>query len=222
MIQKSEWEQFFSRNDATEWYPSEPVIRFLCSYRKQHGSSGMKFLDLGCGNGRHVWLASKEGFNAYGIDLSDHAIALAKQLMARENLAYADLRSGNIADHLPYEDDFFDIIVSYGVLDHITLADSTRALGEAKRVLKKNGMIFLKLESNTSFTFDASRQFAKNETILEKAVERGMIQHFFDHKEVEELVHPFTLIKAFRDDSRDFNNLDKNYQSRWIFIGKKS
>ncbi len=222
MIQKSEWENFFSNNQATEWYPSEPVVRLFCSYHKKHGSSGVKVLDLGCGNGRHVWLASKEGFSAYGIDLSDYAINLAKDWMARDHMPYADLRSGNIADTLPYEDNFFDIIVSYGALDHMILVDATSALAEAKRVLKPGGIIFLKLESNTSFTFDAERQFAKNEIILEKAVEKGMVQHFFDKKEVEEFVRPFTQIKASRDDSRHFDDLDKNYQSRWIFIGKKS
>lgn len=221
MIQKTEWENFFSNNKATEWYPSEAVVRFLCSYRKEHGSSGAKFLDLGCGNGRHVWLAAKEGFTPYGIDLSEQAIKLAKEWMARDGLSYADLRHGSIADPLPYADNFFDIAVSYGVLDHMVIAEARRALQELLRVLKPGGAILLKLESNTSFTFDSSRQFAKNEIILEKKVEKGMVQHFFDRDEVVALVRDFVLVRAFREDLRRFDDLEKNDQSRWIFIGKK-
>lgn len=221
MIQKEEWEQFFSNNQATEWYPSEAVVRFLCSYRKEHGSSGVKFLDLGCGNGRHAWLAAKEGFTVYGIDLSEQAIGLAKEWMARDGLSYADLRHGNIADTLPYADNFFDVVVSYGVLDHMVIAEARAALEEVARVLKPGGMLLLKLESNASFTFDVLRQFAKNEVMLEKPVEKGIVQHFFDRDEVAALVRGFTPVRAYREDVRRFDDLEKNDQSRWIFIGKK-
>ena len=221
MIQKNEWEQFFSANTATEWYPSEPCVRALCSYRKEFGSSGKKVLDLGCGNGRHVWLAAKEGFDAYGIDLSEKAIELAKDWMAREHLPYKDLRSGNMADPLPYEDNFFDIIISYGALDHMPIGESTKAIMQARRVLKPGGLIVLKLEANSSFTSSYGKEVAKNELILDKPVERGMLQHFFDQDEVADFVKDFVTVKSFRDDARRFDDLNRNYQSRWIFIGRK-
>lgn len=221
MAQIKEWEKFYDDNLATEWYPSEPVIRLLCSYKKKLGSAGVKVLDLGCGNGRHLWLGAKEGFSVSGIDLSQKAIALAKQWLEKENLPYDDLRSGDASKPLPYEDNFFDIVISYGALDHISIADAASAVREVKRILKPNGTIFLKLEANTSFTFDASKQVAKNELILDKPVERGMIQHFFDHDEILNLTKGFEPVQFFRDDYRRADNLDSNYQSRWIFIGKK-
>lgn len=219
MIQQKEWEKFYSDNLATEWYPSEAVVRLLCTYKKQSGSEGKKVLDLGCGNGRHVWLAAKEGFLAYGIDLSQKAVDLCKSWLERDGLKCVDLRSGNIAGGLPYADDFFDIVISYGVLDHIRIGDAETALTEVRRILKPGGVLFLKLESNTSFTFEPDRQISKNEVILTKPVEYGMIQHFFDKEEVATLTKNFTPIKMFREDLRRFEDLDKNYQSRWIFIG---
>lgn len=221
MAQKQEWEKFYDANLATEWYPSESVIRFLCSYKKEHGSKGVRVLDLGCGNGRHVWLAAKEGFSAYGIDLSEQAIKLARAWLRREKLPFKKLQSGDITQSLPYVSDFFDIVVSYGVLDHMTLIQAKKVMAEVKKILKPGGILFLKLEANTSFTFDSKKQVAKNEIILNKAAERGMLQHFFDQKEVKSLVKGFETIRVFRKDYRRFNNLAKNYQSRWIFIGKK-
>lgn len=221
MAQKQEWEKFYDANLATEWYPSESVIRFLCSYKKEHGSKGVRVLDLGCGNGRHVWLAAKEEFSAYGIDLSEQAIKLARAWLRREKLPFKKLQSGDITQSLPYVSDFFDIVVSYGVLDHMTLIQAKKVMVEVKKILKPGGILFLKLEANTSFTFDSKKQVAKNEIILNKAVERGMLQHFFDQKEVKSLVKGFETIRVFRKDYRRFNNLAKNYQSRWIFIGKK-
>ena len=221
MIQKEKWENFFNANQATEWYPSEPVVRLLCNYRKKFGSKDVKVLDLGCGNGRHVVLASREGFSVYGIDLAEKAIKIAKEWLALEYLSCEDLRSGNVVEPLPYDSNFFDIVISYGVLDHIVLSDAQKVLAEARRVLKPGGLVFLKLESNTSFTFDPLKQVAKNEVILDKAVESGMIQHFFDREEAGEFVKNFEVVQFFRDDYRRFDDLEKNYQSRWIFIGKK-
>ena len=221
MPQKNEWENFFSRNAATEWYPSEPVVRLLCSYKKELGSSGKKVLDLGCGNGRHVWLSAKEGFDSYGIDLAESGVEIARKWLERDGLKFTDLRSGSISDHLPYAGDFFDIIISYGVLDHMPINEAKKAIREAKRTLKPGGILFLKLESNASFTSASGKAVAKNELILDKAVEAGMLQHFFDKEEAADLAKDFTAVKFYREDLRRFDDMDQNYQSRWIFIGKK-
>jgi len=221
MAQQQAWEKFYDANLATEWYPSESVIRFLCSYKKEHGSKRVKILDLGCGNGRHVWLAAKEGFLTYGIDFSKQAIKMAADWLKQENLFYQDLRTGDISKKLPYVDNFFDIVISYGVLDHMKLIDSKKTIQEAKRILKPGGMLFLKLESNMSFTFRSEKQVAKHEILLDKDVESGMMQHFFDQEEVADFVKDFEPIQFFRNDYRRFEDLGKNYQSRWIFIGKK-
>jgi len=221
MIQKKEWNNFFKDNVHTEWYPSEAVVRLVCSYQKKNGSAGKKFLDLGCGNGRHVNFAAQKGFSVYGIDLSDKAIALAKEWLKKDNLHAEDLQSQNIAERLPYPNNFFDIVISYGVLDHMQLPDAQKAVKEVGRVLKPGGVFLLKLESNTSHMFDPRQQYVKNEVILEKETERGMIQHFFDKDEVVELTKNFKCIKAYRDDHRHFDDLNKYYMSQWFFLGEK-
>lgn len=222
MIQENEWEQFYEANAATEWYPSEPVVRMLCSYRKAAGARGVRVLDMGCGNGRHVWLAAKEGFTAYGVDLSREAVAMAKRWLDREGLPYGGLTSGDVAERLPYPDDFFDVVISYGVFDHMPIERARQARDEARRIMKPSGTIFMKLEAITSFTFDPARQFRKNEIMLEKEAERGIMQHYYDVEEVAEFTSVFRTVKCFRDDYRRFGNLDRNYQSRWIFIGTKA
>ena len=92
---------------------------------------------------------------------------------------------------------------------------------QARRVLKPGGLIVLKLEANSSFTSSYGKEVAKNELILDKPVEKGMLQHFFDQDEVADFVKDFVTIKSFRDDARRFDDLNRNYQSRWIFIGRK-
>lgn len=220
MSQASEWEKFYDDNTCTEWYPSEPVVRLLCSYKKRQNPDTVKVLDLGCGNGRHVWLAAKEGFLAYGIDISEIAIGLARNWLEKEGLKYDDLRSGDITSPLPYQDKTFDIVISYGVVDHLPFEKAKNIIVEIKRILKSGGILFLKLEADTSFTFYPEKQVSKNEIILDKKSERGLLQHFYDRDEVCELTKYFRPIQTFRDDYRHLEDLDTNYQSRWIFIGQ--
>lgn len=87
---------------------------------------GTRLLDIGCGAGRFMVLASQRGATVSGIDAAAPLIALA-----RERLPEADLRVGDM-EALPYNDDSFDVVVG---LDAFSFAaDPVRALREAARV----------------------------------------------------------------------------------------
>lgn len=101
---------------------------------------GYRILDIGCGSGRHTCAAYqlKDVF-AIGIDLNPAELDQAKerlQLHQRwgENgggtwgLTMADVCA------LPFEDNFFDLVICAEVLEHI--ADDRKAVGEIIRVLK--------------------------------------------------------------------------------------
>ena len=62
----------------------------------------------------------------------------------RENLE-VDFRVGNIAQ-LPYPDQHFDVVVSHGVLDHISMDDAKQAVAEVARVLTTGGLFYCDLK----------------------------------------------------------------------------
>jgi ubiquinone/menaquinone biosynthesis C-methylase UbiE len=72
--------------------------------------SSVKFsrvLDLGCGTGAlmEAMFAAYPGSEVYGLDLSDKMIETARaRLGGRATLTVGD------AEHLPYDDNFFDVI----------------------------------------------------------------------------------------------------------------
>jgi ubiquinone/menaquinone biosynthesis C-methylase UbiE len=72
-------------------------------------------MELGCGAGQFIRAvaAIRPDLKCYGSDISDSALAIAKQ--AHDGVVY-DL-SGE--KRLPYEDGFFDAIVLYDVLEHV-------------------------------------------------------------------------------------------------------
>ena len=97
-----------------------------------------KVLDLGCGNGRYYNYFKEKEVEYIGIDNSEDLINIAK----RKNI-FVDFRIGE-GLNLPFKDGYFDKVVSVAVLHHIPSKKfRIKFLEEIKRVLKKDGKVFL-------------------------------------------------------------------------------
>lgn len=97
--------------------------------------TGKKVLDVGVGVGRYAKVALDLGANVTGVDLS-YSIDVAG-----ENLREYENYEGVQADlfDLPFPDESFDIIYSFGVLHHTP--DPRRAFDGLIRLLKPGGII---------------------------------------------------------------------------------
>ena len=102
-------------------------------------SPGDRVLDLACGTGRIAAPLADRGFDVAGFDISERALALARQA-----LPDADLRRGDMRE-LPWPDASFDAVINlwtaFGYFE--TQAEDERALGEIVRVLKPGGRFVL-------------------------------------------------------------------------------
>jgi len=114
---------------------------------------GGRLLEIGCSMGTDLLQLSGRGFQANGIDLTEAGIELARKrfgLFGR----HAKLYVGD-AENLPFRDDSFDIVYSFGVLHHTP--DTARAIGEVRRVLKRGGEAVIMLYNRRSLNFIAHR-----------------------------------------------------------------
>jgi len=102
-----------------------------------------RVLDLGCGAGRNLVYLSKKGFDMYGTDYAPEGLKIIKERLKKEKTS-CRLKLGNIFNKLPYENDFFDAIISVQVLQHGKVNEIKKAIKEIKRVLKPEGLIFIK------------------------------------------------------------------------------
>ena len=93
-------------------------------------------LEIGCGIGTLTsYLAEKYKWHVTGIDLDPEQIESAKSTyMENEHLRF--LKAD--ATGLPFEEDEFDMVLSFMVLHHIPRRD--RAMEEINRVLKPKGL----------------------------------------------------------------------------------
>ncbi|MCO5091027.1 class I SAM-dependent methyltransferase [Bosea sp. (in: a-proteobacteria)] len=117
---------------AEERYRLEPYIPAFADFAQ---AKGLDVLEIGVGLGADHESYGRAGANLHGIDLTDRAIALTKQRLAFASLQ-SDLRVGD-AEALPFADDSFDLVYSWGVIHHSP--DTAAAAREILRVLKPGG-----------------------------------------------------------------------------------
>ena len=107
-----------------------------------------RILDVGCGDGiTDVGLALRTGCEELvGIDPFRQFERIPQVL--RDNHLPADLVPPQVrflpesANFLPFEDDSFDVVVSWGSMEHIA-GGYLQALREVKRVLRSDGLFFV-------------------------------------------------------------------------------
>jgi ubiquinone/menaquinone biosynthesis C-methylase UbiE len=95
---------------------------------------GERILDIGCGDGNHLQLFTRLGFNACGVDASPFMIRRARErLRGRCTLDVAE------AEDLPYQDNEFDVALLINTLEF--LDHPIEALMEAGRVARRGVFI---------------------------------------------------------------------------------
>ena len=102
---------------------------------------GETVLDLGSGAGLDVLLSARRvspGGHAYGVDMTDEMLAVARANQERSGIANATFLKGTIED-LPLPDASVDVIISNCVIN--LASDKARVLREISRVLRPGGRV---------------------------------------------------------------------------------
>jgi len=100
---------------------------------------GEVVLDLGSGGGIDVLLSARRvgpAGKAYGLDMTDDMLALARENQKQAGVANAEFLKGEI-ENIPLADSSVDVVISNCVIN--LSADKDRVLREAHRVLRPGG-----------------------------------------------------------------------------------
>jgi ubiquinone/menaquinone biosynthesis C-methylase UbiE len=130
---------------ARSRYELEPHIPEFAGFA---GSTGKRVLEIGVGMGADYLEWLRHGAIATGIDMSQASLDVAERRCALAGLAH-DLRYAD-AERLPFADNTFDIVYSYGVMHHSP--NPALCLCEARRVLKPGGALRVMLYHHPSLT----------------------------------------------------------------------
>lgn len=100
-----------------------------------------KTLHIGCGIGRIEKHLIKDVKECYGVDISEVMIKKAVSHNRSKNVFFVS----NDGKSLPFENDFFDLVYSVLVFQHMPRKMFLQYLKEVKRVLKPTGNFFFQI-----------------------------------------------------------------------------
>ena len=158
---------------------------------------------MGCGAGRHLKFLAENGFEAYGCDYSSSGIQASQELLASANLK-ANFEIVSV-DNLPYDDEFFDGLICFGVLYYNDKQSIQKAASEIFRVLKKGSKALILVRNLEDYRYEKAKKLSKYEVIIQENDEKrsafkenDMPMYFFDKDEVKRVFYHFKNLEINR------------------------
>ena len=171
------WDDYYKENDVEKmpWYEKDLDLDLKEEIELKNLHSG-KFLDLGTGPGTQAMQISNLGFDVTGSDLSNSAIERAKKLYPNTSYIVDDILNSKFLDNA------FDYILDRGVFHIFEQEKLPDYLRQIKRILKKNGILFLKCMS-----------------VEEKNLEDGKGPFLYSKEQIKEIFENNFEIESIQD-----------------------
>lgn len=146
----------------------EKTLKYLNDYN-------LKILEAGCGSGRVVKYLYDLGYkNISGIELNQNAVNNINQTYSELNIIQGDILN------MPYEEKSFDIIISYGVVEHFKEGLDLPLLN-LNKMLKKDGLAIITIPSLNKVR-QLKTIFYKINPLLPKRDKKEFIYNVFPKK----------------------------------------
>ena len=227
--------EFFEEMEERR-YQGQAFIHSLAQFTRWQGK---KVLEVGCGCGTDLLQFARAGAEVYGIDLSQHSVELTKRRLELYGLR-DEVTQGDSED-LPFPDNYFDLVYSWGVIHHAP--HPSKVVAEIYRVLKPGGCIKAMVYHRYSPVW--LRQWLKH-ALLKGRIFTSLSRVISEHvespgtramtmKQIKALFQPFSQLKfqptpcceiAFLKKYRAFSwftNLYPHKFSAWMAVeGRKS
>jgi len=137
-------------------YFIEPLFKYL----KKNGHGNLRVLEVGCSAGQFTELLNEQASisDIYSFDI-DKTLAEITELKVKElglnRVKRIDCFSLSQTTNLPYENNFFDIIIVSGVIEHLPFENRYLYVDEYYRKLKIGGVICFVNTPNRNYPFES-------------------------------------------------------------------
>lgn len=172
-----------------KFYPSSlyNFLRYI-----QSNLVSKRILDCGAG-GPDPKLAffHENGFETYGIDISDDQIKEAENYGKTHNIKL-NIIKGDMRN-IPFESKFFGYVYSYLSMVHLSKNQTYQAINEIFRVLMSGGLCYLNFLSKDDKWYDENEETKPGEIINEHDNEESIHSYYYDD-EPDEFFHNFEIL----------------------------
>lgn len=196
-IKRNVWNETFKDKGKVFTKPQEDIPNIVKVFKKYNVK---RVLDLGCGSGRHLVFLAGQSFDVYGIDMAKSGIKISKKWLDKEGLK-ANLKIRDIYKKLPYEDNFFDAIVSTQTLHHERIEKIRKLIKEMERILKINGLIFITVLDLKCVPNKNKKQIAPRTFILLNGNDVGVPHYSFNKNILRKEFKSFKILDVWSESS---------------------
>ena len=228
---KRVYQDMYSKEEGFLKYPADWVIRFHHLCLKQQIPSG-RILDYGCGSANNSIFFIQQGYDAWGVDVAEASLDLIMLNLKRNHLdsALAERFSVIPTDwtSLPFEDGFFDFVLSNQVLYYLSSEDHIRRVcKEFSRCLRPGGIVFFTMMGPKNYWVAEHGKAIQNGKIYETNIEdttqhiSGQLGLNYVVQDTEELKSLFSEFECLTTGYWDQSMFDMKSNFHWIFAGRK-
>jgi ubiquinone/menaquinone biosynthesis C-methylase UbiE len=201
----------------------EIILRYL--------RSPMNIADIGGATGAYSFWLHDMGHRVHLLDAAEFHIEAATKISITENKPLANISLGD-ARQLPYDDEQFDLVLLFGPLYHLQeKGDRVKSIAEAKRVLKKDGVLLAATITRYASLFDGFWQGFIDDPVFENILKQDLEDgnhfnpvdhpmyftdaHFHTQKEIKEefTTAGFSIFNTIAIEG--FGWLRPNFMERW-------
>ncbi|NHI89255.1 MAG: class I SAM-dependent methyltransferase [Candidatus Thorarchaeota archaeon] len=197
-----DWDSIFADRGRVFTGPHSEIDKVVKLIKDKSGS---RILELGCGSGRHVIHLAKLGFDVYGFDASPKAIRMTQDWLDEESLN-AHLCQHRMEEPFPYDDNFFDAVISTQVIHHNLITNIRKTILEIERVLRPDGVLFVTfpiLRASPASKDDGwkLKEVEKGTYIPQSGWESGIPHHYFTEDEIPYEFQSFEIQEVYLDET---------------------
>jgi len=124
----------------TPYDPLHGRTLFTTRFVDQDDIRNKRILDIGCGFGWFVLFAlNNEACEVAAIEKSQEDLCTAKEYLNDSRLSF----EVGTAEHLPFNDESFDTVTAWEVIEHLPQGAEPQMFREVWRILKEGGVFYL-------------------------------------------------------------------------------
>lgn len=165
-----------ARAYSDDWL-AQPEPSEMYELFKKYFHPGRETADVGCGNGRDANWLGNNGFKVFGFDNSDELLKIASELYPHIQFSKARFPELNeVQAH-------FHNVVCETVIMHLALEQIPQALNSLKKILRKNGVLYLSwrvTEDQDTRHSDGRLYTAFSPELVLQHFDRKNVMHFED------------------------------------------
>lgn len=212
------WNTYWGKSEQLDYWriPAPEVIEFLSQVDK---TKHKKVLDLGCGLGRHSLLFAENGFEVCALDYSSVALSEIERISREKKLEIKPLL-GTYQDQ-QFEENSFDIILSFNALYHGTKAEFSNAISQCRCYLKNEGLLFFTCPTRKDGKSGSGEKIEEHTYASLNSVHSGDIHYFSDEDDINEFTEGFEVISKEIKEHYWLHNGIEQFSSFWVVSAQK-